>query len=64
MAQAWLIAEAYIKCKQQTIVYLKKSSLDKWTFNKAIQKKFVSQIECQKEKKQELRKMKKVIIKE
>ena len=51
MAQAWLIAEAYIKCKQQTIVYLKKkSSLDKWTFNKAIQKKFVSQIECQKEK--------------
>lgn len=58
VAQAWLIAEAYIKCKQQTIVYLKKSSLDKWTFNKAIQKICESNRVPEGEK-QELRKMKK-----
>lgn len=38
MAQAWLIATAWIKFPQKTEQYLKKSTLDKWTFNKAIQK--------------------------
>ena len=58
VAQAWLIAEAYIKCKQQTIVYLKKSSLDKWTFNKAIQKICESN-RVSIEEKEELKKLKK-----
>ena len=58
VAQAWLIAEAYVKCKQQTITYLKKSSLNKWTFNKAIQKICESN-RVPEEEKQELRKMKK-----
>lgn len=58
VAQAWLIAEAYIKCKQQTIVYLKKSSLHKWTFNKAIQKICESN-RVSIEEKEELKKLKK-----
>ena len=58
VAQAWLIAEAYVKCKQQTMTYLKKSSLNKWTFNKAIQKICESN-RVPEEEKQELRKMKK-----
>lgn len=58
VAQAWLIAEAYVKCKQQTMTYLKKSSLNKWTFNKAIQKICESNRVPEGEK-QELRKMKK-----
>jgi hypothetical protein len=38
MAQAWLISEAYVKYPHITLTYLKKSHLDKWTFNKGIQK--------------------------
>ncbi len=38
MAQAWLISEAYVKYPDITLTYLKKSHLDKWTFNKGIQK--------------------------
>lgn len=38
MAQAWLIATAWVKCPEQTKQYLPKSTLDKWTFHKAIQK--------------------------
>ena len=38
MAQAWLISEAYAKYPGITLEYLKKSKLDKWTFNKGIQK--------------------------
>jgi len=38
MAAAWLISIAYIKYPELTLVYLKKSQLDNWTFNKSIQK--------------------------
>lgn len=38
MAQAWLISICYIKYPDITEDYLKRSSLDDWTFNKAIQK--------------------------
>lgn len=38
MAQAWLISVAYVKYPEITLEYLKKSKLDKWTFNKGIQK--------------------------
>lgn len=58
IAQAWLIAEAYIKCKQQTKLYFKKSALDKWTFNKAIQK-ICESSRVSEEEKEELKKLKK-----
>ena len=38
MAIAWLIAEAFIHNREDTLEYIKKSKLDKWTYNKAIQK--------------------------
>lgn len=38
MAQAWLIATAYVKCEEKTKAYLLDNSLNKVTFNKAIQK--------------------------
>ena len=38
MAQAWLVATAAAKCKEITIAYIHKNSLDDVTFNKAIQK--------------------------
>lgn len=38
MGVAWLIAEAYIHNRAETLEYIKISKLDKWTFNKAIQK--------------------------
>ncbi len=38
MAVAWAIAEAYIKYPEDTMELLKKNNLDKFTYNKAIQK--------------------------
>lgn len=38
MAVAWLISVCYVKIKIQTEEYLKRAKLDKFTFNKAIQK--------------------------
>lgn len=38
MAQAWLISMIYIKYKDRTIDYLKHCNLDKFTYNKSIQK--------------------------
>lgn len=38
MAQAWLIATAFVKCEEQTRKYLLNNNLSKFTFNKAIQK--------------------------
>ena len=38
MALAWLLAECFIKFPAETLAYFKVSSLDKWTFNKAISK--------------------------
>ena len=38
MAQAWLIATAFIKCREETLVYLQENHLSKWVLNKAIQK--------------------------
>ena len=36
MAIAWLLAECFIKYPDETFGYLKKSNLEKWTFNKAL----------------------------
>ena len=38
MALAWLLAECFIKFPDETFFYLKSSSLELWTFNKAISK--------------------------
>ena len=38
MAVAWFVAEAYANNREETLEYIKKSKLDNWTFNKAIQK--------------------------
>lgn len=38
MAVAWLISICYVKYPAKTEKYLKKSTLDDWTFNKSIQK--------------------------
>ena len=38
MAIAWLLAECFIKYPNETLSFMKVSSLDKWTFNKAISK--------------------------
>lgn len=38
MGIAWFVAEAYVHNREQTLNYIKESKLDKWTFNKAIQK--------------------------
>lgn len=38
MAQAWLVATAFVKCEEQTREYLLNNNLSEFTFNKAIQK--------------------------
>jgi len=38
MARAWLVAEALAKCPKQTLSYIMSNSLDKKTFNRAVQK--------------------------
>lgn len=38
MAVAWLLSICYIKYKDKTLQFLKVTSLDDWTYNKAIQK--------------------------
>lgn len=38
MAIAWLISICYIKHREETLEFLKNTSLDDWTYNKSIQK--------------------------
>lgn len=57
MANAWLISICLIKYYDKTIKFLKTSSLDIWTYNKALQKGIESQRIIDKEA---LRKLKKV----
>ena len=38
MAMAWMISLCFIKFPQKTMEYLKHSTLDNWTYNKALQK--------------------------
>ena len=38
MGAAWALSICYVKQPEKTFKYLKKSKLDKWTFNKGIQK--------------------------
>ncbi|MBQ3145816.1 MAG: DNA alkylation repair protein [Clostridia bacterium] len=57
MANAWAISECLVKYYEKTKTFLKNTSLDKFTHNKAIQKAIES-YRITDDKKQELRKMK------
>ena len=57
MGIAWLVAEMYIKFPKQTMNYLKNNKLNKFTFNKSIQKTRES-YRVSKEEKEILNKMK------
>ena len=58
MGIAWLVAEMYIKFPKQTMEYLKNCNLNKFTYNKALQKARES-YRVSKEEKEVLNKMKK-----
>ena len=58
MGIAWLVAEMYIKFPKQTMKYLKNCKLNKFTYNKALQKARES-YRVSKEEKEILNKMKK-----
>lgn len=58
MAIAWAVSICLIKFYDETVEYLKKSKLDKFTFNKSLQKAIES-YRISEDKKQYLRKMKK-----
>ena len=60
MAVAWAISICLIKFYDKTVEYLKKCNLDKWTYNKAIQKAIES-YRITNEQKDFLRKMKNCI---
>lgn len=58
MAIAWAIQVAYVKEKEKTMEYLKNNHLDKWTYNKALQKILESN-RISKEEKEKIKEMKK-----
>ena len=58
MGVAWAIATAMAKYPNKTFDYLKNSKLDKWTYNKAIQK-MIESFRVSKENKEILKAMKK-----
>lgn len=58
MAVAWAISICFIKYYEKTIEYIKTANLDKFTYNKAIQKAIES-YRITKEQKDILKKMKK-----
>ena len=59
MAVAWAISICLIKFYDETITYLKRAKIDKFTYNKALQKAIES-YRISQEQKAELRKMKKL----
>ena len=58
MAVAWLVAECFIKFPEETMEYLRRSTLPAWTFNKAISK-VCDSLRVSGEVKEELRGMRK-----
>lgn len=58
MAIAWLISMCFVKYKEKTFNYLKKNNLDKFTYNKAIQK-IIESLRVSAEDKKTLKEMKK-----
>lgn len=57
MGIAWGISEAFVKYEEKTRKFLKKCSLDKFTFNKSLQK-IIESYRVSEDTKNELRKMK------
>lgn len=57
MAVAWLISEAYIKEKEETVKFLNNTKIDNWTYNKSLQK-IIESYRVSKEDKEAVRKMK------
>lgn len=57
MAMAWMISICFVKFPEKTMEYLKRSKLDNWTYNKALQKT-VESLRVDKETKDRLRSMK------
>lgn len=58
MAIAWLLSICYIKYKEETMYFLNNTNLDKWTFNKTIQK-IIESRRITDEEKEKLKKLKK-----
>lgn len=58
MAMAWMISICFVKFPEKTMEYLKRSKLDNWTYNKALQKTIES-LRVDKDTKDILRNMKK-----
>lgn len=61
MANAWLISICYIKYKEKTTAFLKETTIDNWTFHKAISKIRDSK-RVSKEEKEQLIKLKRDYI--
>lgn len=59
MAVAWFISIAYIKEKDMTLNFLKRTNIDNWTYNKALQK-IIESYRVNESDKNEMRKMKKI----
>lgn len=57
MAMAWLISVAYVKFSKKTLLYLKKTHLDNFTYHKAIQK-IIESNRIEKIEKEKIKKMK------
>lgn len=58
MAIAWLISVCYIKYPDETLIYLRNCNLDKFTYNKGLQK-ILESYRVSNENKKEIRNMKK-----
>lgn len=58
MAIAWMLSICFVKFPQETMEYLKQSTLDKWTYNKALQK-IIESLRVDKDTKDIIRSMKK-----
>ena len=57
MSLAWLISLLYIKYRKETVEFLNNNNLDKFTYNKAIQK-IIESNRISKEEKDKVREMK------
>ncbi len=57
MAVAWAVSMCYVKYKEETIEYLKNNKLDKWTYNKTLQK-ICESLKVTKEEKDMIKSMK------
>ena len=58
MAKAWLISVCYVKYRNKTLAFIKNNHLDKFTYNKAIQK-IIESYRVSKEDKEYLKTLKK-----